>query len=454
MSAATLLKEAAARYGREIDNRLALPKEAVPDWLAALRRDAACRFAESGFPTPKAEAWKYTPLQGLLEQEFRAASEDFLALSEGDIEDLLLEGTGHARLVFVNGRFAPHLSRTDVEPGIAVGSLRRALGEPGGGQDEHDVAAGRDAHAFEHMNAALFEDGARIRVASGHRAASPIELLFVSVGLDEPAMHHPRNLLTLEPGAQATIIERYVSLGPSRYFTNAVTGVRLGAGARLEHLRVQEESPVAVHMGGVRVRQAEGSRYAGLGVSLGGAWSRCEHRVDFEGAGAAFELDGLYLAGERQFVDHHVDVRHAVPGCSSRENFKGLLYGAGRAVFDGRIVVEKDAQKTEAALNNANLLLSRNAEVDTKPQLEIYADDVKASHGAAVGQIQPAELFYLRSRGIPEGEAKQMLCLGFAQEVIDACSLPALRERIAGDVARRIGSVTDPAAAGPKGARP
>jgi Fe-S cluster assembly protein SufD len=414
----------------------------VPEWLASLRRDAARRFAETGFPTPKSEAWKYTPLQGLLEQEFRSASEDFLAMSEGDIEDLLLEGAAHTRLVFVNGRFAPHLSRPAAESGIGATSLRRNLGDAAVRQLAGGIAAERDAHAFEHMNAALFEDGAAIRVAAGRQAEGPIELLFVSVGLDEPVMHHPRNLLVLDDGAQATVVERYASLGPSRYFTNTVTDVQLGTGARLEHLRVQEESRDAFHLGGVRIRQGEGSRYAGLAVSLGGAWSRCEHRVEFQGRGAAFELDGLYLAGERQFVDHHIDVRHAVPGCSSRENFKGLLYGAGRAVFDGRIVVEKDAQKTDAALNNANLLLSRNAEVDTKPQLEIYADDVKASHGAAVGQIQPAELFYLRSRGIPEGEARQMLCLGFAQEVIDACSLPALRERITAAVAARIGSAT------------
>lgn len=447
MSTATALADAAARYGREIETRLALPSESWPEWLASLRRDAARRFAEGGFPTARSEAWKYTPLQGLLEHEFRVASDDFGALSEGDIEDLLLEGAGRTRLVFVNGRFTPHLSRPAAGSALSASSLGRALGEHRTDTAAESAIAGRGANAFEHMNAALFEDGARVHVAAGHRGDAPIELLFVSVGLDEPAMHHPRNLLTLEAGAQATVVERYASLGPSLYFTNVVTDVRLGAGARLEHLRVQEESGAAFHMGGVRIRQAEGSHYVGLGVSLGGVWSRCEHRVEFEGRGAAFELDGLYLAGERQFVDHHIDVRHSVPGCSSRENFKGLLYGAGRAVFDGRIVVEKDAQKTDAALKNANLLLSRNAEVDTKPQLEIYADDVKASHGAAVGQIEPAELFYLRSRGIPESDARQMLCLGFAQEVIDACNLPSLRERITAAVAQRLASTAAGASA-------
>ena len=443
MNAAAALTGAVERYGRAIEARLATPAEPQPAWLAGRRREAVKRFAEAGFPDAKSEAWRYTPLQGLLGQDFRPGSEDFTALVESDIEELLLQVTDHPLLVFVNGRFAPTLSRPPtLSAGVRVGSLRDALALGRGPQMERSLAPRGDAHAFESMNEALFEDGGFIHVAAGQRIDSPVELLFITVGLDEPAMHHPRNVLYLEAGAQATVVERYASLGPSRYFTNVLTVVQLETGARLDHLRVQEESAAAFHMGGVRIRQAAGSHYVGLGVSLGGAWSRCEHRVDFQGPGAAFELDGLYLAGERQFVDHHIDVRHSVPGCRSRETFKGLLYGAGRAVFDGRIVVERDAQKTEAALNNANLLLSRNAEVDTKPQLEIYADDVKASHGAAVGQIQPAELFYLRSRGIPENEARQMLCLGFAQEVLEACSLPALRERIAADVARRIGSVT------------
>jgi len=248
--------------------------------------------------------------------------------------------------------------------------------------------------------------------------------------------------VSLSAGASATIVERYASIGSSEYFTNALSEISLGGDARLEHLRVQEESGAAYHLGGVRVVQEKDSRYAGVAVALGGAWSRCEHHVDFAGPGASFELDGLYLAGDGQYVDHHLDIRHGVPGCRSRETFKGLLHGAGRGVFDGRIVVEKQAQKTDAALNNANLLLSRNAEVDTKPQLEIYADDVKCSHGAAVGQIQPGELFYLRSRGIPEVQARQMLCLGFAQEVLDACGLPALRSRLEAAVARQIGSAT------------
>jgi Fe-S cluster assembly protein SufD len=437
MSAVAATQSAATRYGRLVEARLAGSADRLTEWLRDARKQAARQFAATGFPTAKAEAWRYTPLQGLLEREFQLGAESFSALGLDDIEDLLLRGT-HARLVFVNGRYAPALSQPATTSGtVRVGSLSEALRADDARPPEQD---GEAAHAFTTLNTALFEDGAHVHVPDGERLETPLELLFVSVGLDEPAMHHPRNLISLGAGASATIVERYASIGPSLYFTNALTDLSLGEGARLEHLRVQEESDTAYHMGGVRLLQARDSGYAGVAVTLGGAWSRCEHRVDFAGPGASFELDGLYLAGDGQFVDHHLDIRHGVPGCRSRETFKGLLHGAGRAVFDGRIVVEKDAQKTDAALNNANLLLSRNAEVDTKPQLEIYADDVKCSHGAAVGQIQPAELFYLRSRGIPEAQARQLLCLGFAQEVLDACSLPALRTRLEAAVARQLGS--------------
>jgi Fe-S cluster assembly protein SufD len=440
MSVKTSAQDAAARYGRTLQERLARSEDAGPAWLRDRQRDAAMRLQLTGFPDAKAEDWRYTPLQGLLGREFRAESHELTAPSLDDIDELLLRDAEHCRLVFVNGRFAPRLSHLDgTATALRVGSLRDALRRDDGElAAAPGLAAAPDANAFETLNAALFEDGAYLHVPGGAQSQEPIELLFVTVGLDEPSMHHPRNLLTLGAGAAATVVERYVALGPSQYLTNATTEIALGPNARLRHVRVQEESAAAHHLGRTRLRQDAGSHYRGLAVALGGAWSRSEHRVEFSAPGATFELDGLYLAGDGQFVDHHLDIRHAVPGCTSRETFKGLLYGAGRAVFDGRIVVEKDAQKTDAALNNANLLLSRNAEVDTKPQLEIYADDVKCSHGAAVGQIQPAELFYLRSRGIPEGQARQMLCLGFAKEVIDVCDVPAVRDRLEAAVARQL----------------
>jgi Fe-S cluster assembly protein SufD len=435
MSAATTVPEASTRFGRLINERLAARHGDGPSWLHLRREAAATRFAAIGLPSSRDEAWRYTPLQGLLSREIGSSVPDAGAPDPAEVGAVLLQQTRVCRLAFVDGRFAPHLSRLiPLGAGTRAGSLREALRDA----PAETLPDAGELHAFAAMNTALFEDGGRIHVPAGHGVDVVVELLFLASGRGDGAMHHPRNLITLGAGASATVIERYAGLGSSQHLTNAVTDIVLGAGAHLSHLRVQEEDAGAFHMGSVRVRQERDSRYAGFAASLGGAWSRCEHHADFAAAGASFAVDGLYLAGDRQFVDHHLDIRHAVPGCASRETFKGLLHGAGRAVFDGRIVVERDAQKTDAALDNANLLLSRNAEVDTKPQLEIWADDVKCSHGAAVGQIDPAQLFYLRARGVPEAQAREMLCLGFAQEVLDACPVPELRARLEQAVAQRI----------------
>ena len=436
MSAATALTDAAARYRRLIDAELAERRDEGPEWLCALRREAASRFTAVGLPTSRDEAWRYTPLQGLLDRAITGTGVDAGEPGWVDVGELLLQQTRVCRLTFIDGRFAPHLSQLiPLGAGSRAGSLREALRE--GPRDR--LPAIEEPDAFAAMNTALFEDGAHVHIAAEQHVPVAIELLFIASDRAD-TMHHPRNRLMLDAGASATVIERYAGLGDSQHFTNAVTDVTLGPGARLVHLRVQEDGAAASHLGSVRVRQEGDSRYDGFVASVGGAWSRCEHRVEFTAPGARFAIDGLYLAGDHQLVDHHLDIRHAVPGCASRENFKGLLHGAGRAVFDGRIVVEKDAQKTDAALNNANLLLSRNAEVDTKPQLEIWADDVKCSHGAAVGQLDPTQLFYLRARGIPEEQAREMLCLGFAQEVLDACPVAELRARLEARVMARVGA--------------
>jgi len=260
----------------------------------------------------------------------------------------------------------------------------------------------------------------------------------VSVGLEQPGICHPRHLIVLEDGARAEVIERYCGLGDGAYFTNALIEVSLGSDSELLHQRMQEESPHAQHLSDLQVQLGARSLYRLTLAALGGAWSRNDVRVTFGGEGATAELDGLMLARDRQFNDVHLDVRHEVPHCTSRETFKGILDGSGRVVFDGHIVVARDAQKTDAVLSNRNLMLARSAEVDTKPQLEIYADDVKCSHGTTVGELDPDMLFYLRSRGIPADQAKQMLCQGFAQEVFDTMASQALRARAGQLLASRL----------------
>lgn len=400
-------------------------------WVQTLRSQSAQQASTMSLPTRKDEAWRYTSLKFLEEQQFVPVDKaPFKALQPEDIDDLMLPQLAGTCLVFVNGYLAPQLSRVAAEQsGVLVTNLTDAFA-----RDDAAIRGAFDRIAassslFAALNGALMTDGACIMVDKDTTVDAPIEILHISVGTDEPSICHPRHLIVLADGARADVIERYASIGSAHYFNNALIEVSLGDGSELTHERVQEESLSAQHLSDLNIRQAANSRYRLASASLGAAWSRCDVRLTFEGEGADAQLDGLLLAGDGQLSDTHLDIRHAVPHCSSRETFKGILDGKGRVVFDGRILVAKDAQKTDAQLSNDNLMLSRLAEVDTKPQLEIYADDVKCSHGTTVGELDSNMLFYLRSRGIPERRATQILCLGFAEEVLAEMPTEALRAR-------------------------
>ena len=412
------------------DARAALPATDQA-WLEQKRSSASEALVRSGFPDKKSETWRYTGLDSLLQTDFNLSLEPFTALVESDLDDVSIAGLYAHRLVFANGRLVESLSQLeDLPKGVRVQSLHALLqNEPERAAQWLDSAAGGESHVFNALNTALINDGLVVLVEPGVQLDKPIEALFLSEALDDAIVAQPRNLIVLEEGARATLIERHTSLGQSMYFNNSVSELLLAANAELTHYRLQEESNNAFHLSSLFVRQQRGSVYRSTSIALGGAWSRTDFNVDFQGEGANCELDGLYLAGDRQLVDFHLNVLHHVPGCSSRENFRGILHGKGRAVFDGRILVSQDAQKTDAHLSNNNLLLTRSAEVDTKPQLEIYADDVKCSHGTTVGQLDPQHMFYLRSRGIDAGEARKMLCLGFAREILDSCDIAGVRER-------------------------
>jgi Fe-S cluster assembly protein SufD len=247
----------------------------------------------------------------------------------------------------------------------------------------------------------------------------PLEILHVSIGVEEPAIAQPRLSIRVGSGADISVIERYATLGPSLYFNNVVVDVEMRPGASLNHVRVQTESDQAYQVARQTLRQSEESRYSLRSLVVGGAWSRFHLDCRLAGERAEADLKGLYLVNGRRFADQHLKIGHQTPHCQSNEDFRGILNGAGRAVFDGNIVVERGAQKTDARLSNDNLMLSRDAEVDTKPQLEIYADDVKCSHGTTVGELDQNALFYLRSRGIGLDQAKRILCRGFAQDLFD-----------------------------------
>jgi len=290
------------------------------------------------------------------------------------------------------------------------------------------VAPGRNV--FTAMNAAGLNDGLLLRVEDGVVLDRPIEVLHLATEGGEARLLQPRNLVQIGRDATVTLIEHYLGGGDGAYFCNAVSEFDLAPGARLTHLQHQNQCQAAMHLCSEGVRLAEGSEYIGTRFALGGNWARNEIEVRFTGPNAKLDLGGLFTVGEGQFNDIHLDIAHAVPRCHSEARFKGLLHGAGRGVLDGRILVDRDAQSTEAHLHNANLMLVRDAEIDTRPTLEIYADDVQCSHGATVGQLDPAHVYYLRSRGIDRATAERLLSLGFARETLERCPYPRLGEQI------------------------
>jgi Fe-S cluster assembly protein SufD len=436
------------RYQSLVERELAARAGGGPEWLDARRRAAADRAREVGLPHRKQEAWKYTSVEPLLQHAFVPAETRGTRLSEADLAPHLLEETAGGRIVFVNGRFEPGLSALDGAGAAQVVSLAEALsGDAQGAVQLLGSLTGAGEHVFAALNTAAMEDGALVRIPEGVSLEQPLEILHLSVASADPQVVQPRNLIVVEPGARARLVERFVSVGQPLYFNNVVDEILLGESAVLEHERLQTESPNAFHMAGLHVDQAGGSRYRCVTAALGAGWARTEVRVRFRAPGAECEVDGLYLAGDGQLVDFHLDVDHDVPGCTSRENFRGILDGRGRAVFDGRVLVQKQAQKTAAHLANANLMLSRNAEIDTKPQLEIFADDVQCSHGTTVGQLDPEALFYLRSRGLSETVARKMLSLGFAGAILERYLTDGVRRQADAVLQARLESASESAGA-------
>jgi Fe-S cluster assembly protein SufD len=428
--------DALGSWLRETDDA----SSAAPHWLRAERDKALARIKTQAVPNAKSEGWRYTGLRALLEQAFQPVDEPVAALLPDDIEDHLIPALDVHRVVLVNGRYSSELSNLgDLPRGVRVGSLRETLAQdPDALEGLLTRIAGEGSHVFASLNTIGMDDGLVLLLDRGAALERPIELIHLSVGMDDPRVAQPRHLVRLGDGAQAELIERYLSLGDSLYCTNSLSEVELGRDAVLQHQRIQIESINAFHLTGLYLRQGQNSRYASVNISLGGAMARTDLVTRFAGEHAECDLQGLYLAGDKQLTDFHLDVRHNLPNCSSRENFKGILYGKGKAVFDGLVYVARDAQKTDAAMSNRNLVLSQNAEIDTKPQLEIYADDVKCSHGTTVGQIEPEMLFYLRSRGISASLARRMLCLGFAGEIINALGNEPLQEYVAEHVGQRL----------------
>jgi Fe-S cluster assembly protein SufD len=417
-----------------------LPGQPLP-WLRRTREDALERFAHLGFPTVRDEEWKYTRVTPIAEHPFIPAAQACIGLDEDDIAPLLIAGTTSHRLAFVNGHFTPSLSRPGKLPdGVTLSSLAAAVErqpdrlEPYLGRVSDPAASG-----FCALNTAFLTDGAFLHIPDAIVIAEPIELLFLTTRQAEAVFSQPRNLLVVGAGAQATVIENYASLGDSRHFTNAITEMVAGNGALLEHVRLQGESDEAYHVATMQVRQGRDSRFTSHALGLGGRLTRTDINTVLDGEGAECALNGLYVATGRRHVDFHTRIDHARRRCTSRELYKGILDGRARGVFNGKIHVHPDAHGTDAQQANRNLLLSPRAEVDTKPQLEIYADDVQCSHGATVGQLDDDAVFYLRSRGMDAATARHLLTFAFAAEVVARLGNADLRRSVEERLAARLG---------------
>lgn len=397
-----------------------------PRWLQDVRDHAAGRFAELGFPTTRDEDWRFTSVSRIAGTEWSLAPAS-TQLAEAQIDEVLYGDAPH-RLVFVNGRFAPQLSRTAGLPqGLTVGSLSQEA--DASIQQHFGTIAEADTRAFAALNTAFADDGAYVYVPEGVILDTPIQLLFISVA-SSSSMSHPRTLIVLETGSQAQIVETYVGRSGQAYFTNAVTEVFVGENAVLDHYKVQEEGVEAYHIASMHVRASRSSTFSSHSFSLGGGLVRNDAIATLAGEGAECTLNGLYLADRERLVDNHTTIDHVMPHCPSHEIYKGILGGKARAIFNGKIIVRPDAQKTDAKQTNRALLLSDEATINTKPQLEIFADDVKCTHGATVGQLDEDAVFYLRARGLTYLEARDMLIHAFAGDILDRVKIEPLRNAL------------------------
>ena len=399
-------------------------------WVAPIRHEAIARFGELGFPTMKDEAWRYTSVAPIARQKYALMPQARAdALTPETFERLTFEPWECTHLVFVNGRFAPELSKIRKLPdGVKVGSLEQALTDSRDLVEPHLARlADFRGHAFTALNTAFLRDGAFVHVPRGRVVEEPIHVLYVSVADDKPVMSHPRNLVIIDQGGEATILESYAGFGKANYFTNTVTEIVFGDDASVDHYTLQREGEDAAHIATVQSRLGRNAKYSSHVISLGGALIRNEIRALLDAEGADCTLNGLYITHGTQHVDNHTTIDHARPHGTSRELYKGVLDGKSRGVFDGMVIVRPDAQKTDARQVNKNLVISDDALVDSKPTLQINADDVKCAHAATIGQLDENALFYLRSRGVGNEAARNLLIQAFVSDIVGRIRIDAVR---------------------------
>lgn len=405
-------------------------------WLRALQEKAYTDFSAHGFPTPAEETWKYTNLSALSSMN--------LTRKPYDVEGQTIRLRSHrfgaektaAELIFIDGHFEPALSTWSIPEGLATLSsigeavvsdeirLRKALDQSG-------------SDPLMNLNLSFLDDGAYLRIHQGAAVVAPIHLLFVSSG---SGMTNPRVIILAGEGSQVSVVESFVGPEQCSYFTNAVTTIEASAGSVVDHYRLQREGNEAYHIANLRIRQSRSSSVTSRVVSLGARLSRQQIETKLEGEGSSATLDGLFLLSGRQHADHNTIIDHVSPNTTSVEFYKGILDDESRGIFDGKIIVRKDAQKTNSRQVNRNLLLSPKAIVDSKPQLEINADDVKCTHGSTIGQLDENALFYMQARGIGKDEAKNLLMYAFASELVERMKVEPVRDQLQSLLLERLGS--------------
>jgi len=423
------MTQAVTSHDRYLADFKNLPPEGPP-WLRRLRAGAIARFQELGFPTARRsnEPWKYTNVGPIAEREFAYPFGDAALVSVDDLRAIAACDDSWNTLVFINGRHAPALSSRLETPRRGVSSLASAL------ESDADLTEGHLAQhasfeddAFIALNTGFLHDGAFVHVPDGQSIPATVHLLYVSTDGSAPSVSYPRTLIVAGANSRATVIESYVSVGSARSFTNAVTEIVVEDGAQVQHHRLLLESVESFHIGNTRVYLEKDSSFSSISFAAGAAIGRNDFRVLLDAPGASCSLNGLYVTTGTQHIDNNMNIDHAKPHTTSRLYYKGILDGKSKAVFGGLVLVRPGADKTDSYQQDKNLVLSDEAEVDSKPSLEIYADDVKCGHGATAGAVAEDAIFYMRSRGLDEETANNLLIKGFASEILDTIQIEPLR---------------------------
>ena len=427
MADTSQIKEWYLSLFKDFENHLNGERSSV---IHKLRKEAIARFADIDFPDLHQEEWRFTDISPILKHNFTIPEKRSVP-SKDEISRFMFDGMESHSIVFVNGFYSPELSSSSkLSDGTLIGSLSAAMKKDDGGTLKYFSNCSSDHfNVFTALNTAFTKDGAYICIPDGVAVDKPVHLIFISHA-EGKTISQPRNLIIAGKNSQAKIIEHYVSTGNGVYFTNAVTALHLGESSNIEAVKIQEESPSAYHIATTEISLGSNANYESQAISLGANIYRHDLNVILNGEGGNAILEGLYLTSGSQLSDTHSLIDHAAPRCTSHEKYKGILDGKSRGVFNGKIMVRKGAQQTNSYQENRNIILSNDAKVDTKPQLEIFADDVKCSHGATVGQLSKESIFYLRSRGIGEEQAKLILIYAFANDVLRNIKVNEIRNSL------------------------